>query len=285
MKLSAAAARFAPLLPILRCPLCGHAFALQNERSLLCGQGHCFDLNAKGYLHLAPGQGQPSAAYGAGLFQARAAVCDWGFFQPMADAVLRRLSALYAPDAAFTLLDAGCGEGYYAKAIARAFPNATVLGVDLSCDAVRLAAHGDSPARFAVADLKRLPLCDHCADVVLDVLTPADYSEFGRVLKPDGLLMKAVPDERHLQELRHAAGDALRTEAYSNAQVLALLQRRIDISDRESVLRTFDVPPEIAPSLLRMTPLTQRLDTASWPLPTRATLHMALLCGRCHAEE
>lgn len=281
MKLSAVAARFEPLLPLLGCPLCHGAFALAEQRSLLCPEGHCFDLNAKGYLNLAPAQGQPGAAYDAELFAARAAVCRWGFFAPMADAILRALRAAYPADAPLTVLDAGCGEGYYAKAIAAAYPNAVVLGVDLSRDAVRLAALGESRARFVVADLKRLPLRDHCADVLLDVLTPADYGEFARVLKPEGLLVKAMPDSQHLHEIRQSAGDALRAEAYTNERVLELLERHIAPTYRENVLATRDVPPDIAPALLRMTPLTQRLDVAALPPPSRITLHMALVCGHC----
>lgn len=285
MKLSAVAARFEPLLPHLRCPLCGGAFTLPEQRSLLCRQGHCFDLNTKGYVNLAPAQGQPGAAYDAALFAARATVCEWGFFAPVAEAVLRQLRAVYPPDAPLTVLDAGCGEGFYCKAVARAFPNATVLGVDLSRDAIRLAARGESGARFAVADLTRLPLRDHCADVLLDVLTPADYREFARVLKPEGLLIKAAPGEQHLREIRQSAASSLRRATHSSDPVRNLLRRHVRLTAQESVLCTRDVPPDIAPALLRMTPLTQRLDVETLPPPERITLHMELLVGHCDENE
>ena len=46
-------------------------------------------------------------------------------------------SALFASP---IVLDAGCGEGYYTRALCDAIPNATVIGVDLSRDAIIAAA-------------------------------------------------------------------------------------------------------------------------------------------------
>lgn len=57
-----------------------------------------------------------------------------------------------------------------------------------------------SGAPWFVADLKRLPVQNAAADVVLNVFSPADYGEFRRVLTPDGELLKVVPGPDYLLE-------------------------------------------------------------------------------------
>ena len=179
---------------LLRCPLCGGAFS-KKDNSLVCGKRHCYDIARQGYVNFVPGQ--KDMFYKKELFEARAAVFAAGIYAP----VVARLSDVlsrYAPGENPVIVDAGCGEGYYTKAVCpeRAM---TRIGFDLSKDAVKLAARGKKTAAFFAADLKRIPLADGCADAVLDIFTPADYSEFKRILKPDGVLIKLAPRSGYLR--------------------------------------------------------------------------------------
>ena len=96
-----------------------------------------------------------------------------------------------------TLLDAGCGEGYLSRLLARR--GARVVGVDRSRALIRSAAEHaprTGTARFVLADIRALPLpsgrfdgvvCNHSLNEMRDP-RPA-LSEFARVLQPAGKLI------------------------------------------------------------------------------------------------
>ena len=155
-----------------------------------------------------------------------------------------------------TLVDAGCGEGYYARAVQARFPAARVIGLDLNRDAVALAARSAEHGGWFVADLKHLPVRSGAADVVLNVFSPADYAEFRRVLAPDGELIKIVPGPDYLREVREAVAGYLRGGAYDNASVLAHLKAHADILSEAPVHSVASLTREASHDFLRMTPLT-----------------------------
>ena len=154
------------------------------------------------------------------------------------------------------LLDAGCGEGYYTRALAARFPNIAAMGLDLSRDAIQHAARSATQINWFVADLTRLPVADGTVDALIDVLTPADYAEFARVLKPEGVLIKVVPAEDYLGEVRGAVAAHLRSGAFSNARVLAHLSAHADLLSQTTVRHTLPVTAAQAQAFLRMTPMT-----------------------------
>lgn len=97
-----------------------------------------------------------------------------------------------------TILDAGCGEGYLSRALAKA--GATVTGIDLSAPlivAAKAAVPADGmPVRFDVGSLYDLPYKDNGFDVVVcnhainDLREPGTaIREFARVLRPAGRLV------------------------------------------------------------------------------------------------
>ncbi len=268
-----------PQLHRLCCPRCGQPFAM-DVSSLRCSNGHCYDLSAKGYVNLAPQHNQSKEKYDADLFASRSRVLEDGFYQPVADAVSDMLKTRYA-SSPFTLLDAGCGEGYYSRLLAERFSSASVIGVDLSRDGIIAAARKPGRALWLVADLKQLPLTDHQTDCVLDVFTPANYQEFARVLKPEGELIKVIPDADYLCEIRSAFQPYLLKEGYSNQQVLDHLERHCQILEQVIIRKTFPLTPEQSRCFLRMTPMgfsvprEQLADT----LLDQITLHLRVL--RC----
>lgn len=94
-----------------------------------------------------------------------------------------------------TVLDAGCGEGYLSRILARR--GATVTGVDSSgklIEAARTQSHTDGlPISFDVASVDELPYADNTFDLVVcnhlvnDLYDPSKaIGEFARILHDDG---------------------------------------------------------------------------------------------------
>ena len=280
MKPAVLAQKLAPLMPVLRCPRCQTAFEL-NGASLVCQNRHCYDLSKRGYVNLAPSHDQSTEKYDAELFDSRRLVFEHGFYHPIADAI-----ASWLDDKPLTVLDAGCGEGYYARLLAGRFPQAQLIGLDISRDAITAAAREPGRANWLVADLKRLPVADHSADVLLDVLTPADYAEFRRVLKPDGLMLKVVPGADYLCEVRTAVAPWLRSgETYDNTRVIEHMKEHANLLEEREVRMTRPLTAEESHAFLRMTPMTfsvpdEVLDTL---VLSHITIHMHVF--KCRMRE
>jgi cyclopropane fatty-acyl-phospholipid synthase-like methyltransferase len=101
----------------------------------------------------------------------------------------------------YRILDAGCGVGGPAMAMAMAYPNACIHGVTLSAVQVhigrKLVGDADLLGRVTLgrADFHHLPFVDCCFDVVLFLEScgyspnrPALFAEAARVLRPGGRL-------------------------------------------------------------------------------------------------
>ena len=261
---------------LLRCPLCGGAFS-RKENSFVCDKRHTYDIARQGYVNFVPGQKE--MFYKKELFESRAKVFEAGVYAP----VVERLSEAirrYVQTENAVLLDAGCGEGYYTKAVCPE-RELTRIGFDLSKDAVKLAAKGPKTASFFAADLKHIPLRDHSVDVLLDIFTPANYSEFARVLAPGGFVMKLAPRSGYLRELRALAGDRLRHQEYDGSDVERYAHEKMDIAEQEVITYTLDVAQETAYHLARMTPMLAGVDVDALDLSgiTQITIDETLYIG------
>lgn len=192
-------------------------------------------------MHFLP-NANPSR-YGAELFEARRRILNGGFYDRVIDALQKAM-----PSDASVVLDAGCGDGTFTKALAKG----TTIGLDLSKDAVLLAARGGGPILWTVGDLTRLPLRSGCVDVVLNLFSPAHYAEFRRVLKQNGLLLKLVPQSSYLVEIRTLLG----LPPYSNETVVSHLKEHFRLLDCIRITETFPLSETQARDFLAMTPLT-----------------------------
>ena len=261
---------------LLRCPLCGGAFS-RKDNSLVCEKRHTYDIARQGYVNFVPGQKE--MFYKKELFESRAKVFEAGVYAPVVERLSEAINRL-VPTQKPVLLDAGCGEGYYTKAVC---PGREIerIGFDLSKDAVKLAARGPKTAMFFAADLKNIPVKDHCAHVLLDIFTPANYSEFARVLVPDGLVMKLAPRSGYLKELRTLAGDRLRHQEYDGGDVERYVHEKMNVIAQEAITYTIPVVQETAYHLARMTPMLAGIDVDALDLSgvTQITVDETLYIG------
>ena len=280
MKIERIAALYTPGVPRMQCPLCHRSLALDAPgHSLRCEGGHCFALSAKGYVNFVPNQAQRQTKYDKALFESRGRILAQGFYAPVADA-LRTLAAQYAPGP--LLLDAGCGEGYYTRFLSQggAFEPA---GMDLEKEAVALACHGGAVAPFLAADLNHLPFASGSLHAVLNILTPACYPEFQRVLAPGGVVLKVIPGEDYLREIRTGLGGA---SGYSNARVVRHFEESLQTLHRARLRYTRPLSPPQAADFLRMTPLSfsgsaQRIAPEALP---QITIDLEVLVGKPFCE-
>jgi len=197
-----------------------------------CASGHSFDIAAQGYTHLLPVQHKRSLDPGdsKAMIQARQRFLAAGHYQPIADAVSQMVLAHGAPHNTLQCLDAGCGEGFYLRALvsaARAHADTrpsdglsragaveplSIVGVDISKWAIVAAAKQDKQSTWLVASNANLPIQSGSLDVVLCMFGFPVYAEFARVLKPGGLLLQVDAGPDHLRELRSLIYPTLRAE-------------------------------------------------------------------------
>jgi 23S rRNA (guanine745-N1)-methyltransferase len=269
---------------ILLCPLCRAPLRLTGDLSVGCPQGHRFDLPKNGCVNLT-GQKRRRRLYDAPLFESRRRMLEAGVYEKAARFLAAQLYARGgSEDPDFRLLDAGCGEGYFthymitAMAAVADAEKPRAYGLDLSWEAVALATDRDADVLWMVGDVARMPLKDHCVNTLLNILTPAAYDEFRRVLKPDGLLIKVLPGAGHLSELRalteHAASRDRADEclAYARSHMKILAQHTV--RDRIPFLRAQRA------DFLAMTPLTAgRAVREDVPYPPFVTVHLEILAG------
>ncbi len=242
------------ILDMLRCPICGAAMEVRVDSgaSLVCSGArvHCYDFARGGYVNLsAPGKSAGGDSKEA--VHSRSAFLDLGYYATVAEA-LAELCAQYVPSKG-TVIDAGCGEGYYSAFLAR--KDFSVFGADLSKFAVdsaskRLSREQLDNSFFATSSVFELPINDKSADAVINVFAPCAESEFSRVLKTDGILLVAWAGERHLWGLKNAIYDTTRenTERADLPQsMIKVCDRRIsytiDIDGNDGIMNLFSMTP------------------------------------------
>lgn len=184
------------------CPHCRlPLLASPGAAALACANRHSFDRAREGYCNLLPAHHKrtPNPGDDPRMVAARRRVHGADAYRPLADALVSELAVL-APAGA--ILDLGCGEGYYCKALAAGLPGCSLYGVDISRAAVRLAARACREADFAVASAYRLPLADDSLGAIVRVFAPSDDREVVRTLRPGGYYLEVSPAPGHLREVR-----------------------------------------------------------------------------------
>ena len=261
------------------CPICQENLTLV-ESSLKCSNRHSFDLAKFGYVNLAP-QIKQSANYDKENFQNRQEILEAGFYQ----AILEGISDLLATKpSAKTVLDIGCGEGFYSRKLQESHSDKTFYAFDISKDSVQIAAKSEPnwAVNWFVGDLARLPIKDASMDILLDIFSPANYGEFRRVLSKDGILIKVIPTENHLKEIRQMVKDQLTKKDYSNQDIKQHFQEHFSIQSHQIASLTKHITTEQRQELLSMTPLLFHVDQTKidWSQLTEITIEAEILIGK-----
>ena len=189
------------MLPLYLCPKCKKTL-YTSDKSYVCENKHSYDIASEGYVNLFSGkiQGGDSKE----MCRARRDFLAEQYYAPLAD----KLSEIVKRIEAQSIVDMGCGEGFYDRQILKE-TNATVCGIDLSKEAVRLAAKAgkreeENKSKFCVASIFEMPFADNSFDAALSVFAPVPYEEARRVLKKNGKMIVVTPGKNHLDGLKAA---------------------------------------------------------------------------------
>ncbi|MEZ9832682.1 23S rRNA (guanine(745)-N(1))-methyltransferase [Vibrio breoganii] len=243
---------------IYACPLCSQPLALES-RTFKCPNNHMFDKAKEGYVNLMPAHHKHSKNPGDSkeMMQARRIFLESGHYQnlqqQLASTVNKCVEGIKAP----TVLDIGCGEGYYTNEIALTLTDdAEVYGLDISKVAVRYASKRYANCHFSVASSYKLPFSDNSLDVIVKVYAPSKQEELLRCLKPNGLLITVTPGARHLYQLRERIYQEVRLHEEEADEFAGL-----ELVEQTKLNYQMQLEKGLAFELLQMTPFAWKAST------------------------
>jgi 23S rRNA (guanine745-N1)-methyltransferase len=257
-----------PVLPLLRCPSCGEELS-PGDGALRCPQRHSFDVARHGYVGLLTGARATSGDDGP-MARARREFLAAGRYAPIRRAVadLATEADLATgrtgrPGRPATVVDVGCGTGYYLAGVLDALPDAVGLGLDTSAHALRAAAKAHERAAAATWDVFRpFPIASEQVDVVLDVFAPRNPAEFHRVLRPSGVLVVVRPFGGHLAELRRQVTQMVTVDPDKERRLHQALDPYFETARTVQVEYTTPLTPREAVDLVLMTPSARHVTEA-----------------------
>lgn len=249
---------------LLKCPLCHSHMLLRASSTLVCKQNHhSFDIARQGYVNVLTRA--VKSQYSKKLFLARSdLLVNSDFFGPLTSALIDVIEVNMSPQIIanhpFIILDSGCGEGSHLTAVCEFLKKKTEqeilgVGIDLSKEGIMLASRKSDREMWLVADLANVPFMDQQVHVILNILSPANYAEFHRLLRDDGLVIKVVPRPKYLQELRQYFYAKDKQNPYSNVETVTHFKRHFSYVKQVSIQYTRIIEQDDLKSLVNMTPL------------------------------
>jgi len=196
----------------------------REQRRLLCPRGHSFDVARTGYVNLLQPQDRRSNQPGdtVAAVTGRRRLHDTGATGPLLQAV----ADILTPSPSDTVLDAGCGDGFYLGTLAGQ-TGFSAHGVDISVPAIDTAARRYPGCEWIVANADRfVPYADRSFSIVMSITARMNASEFRRVLRDDGRLLVALAAPDDLIELRGAGRDRVARTVETFADGFTLVDRR-----------------------------------------------------------
>lgn len=232
---------------ILMCPVCRQSLDL-NEKTWRCGQGHSYDVAKQGYVNLHVVQHKHSKNPGdtPESVDARRAFLQGGYYQPLQHAVVALLKQLDVK----TVLDIGCGEGYYTSAMQQVVEQC--VGVDIAKNAVQRAAKLNTEVTWVVGTGATLPVLDQSMDACTSLFSPIPQAEIARILKDDGYLIVVTPASEHLYAMREALFEQV--NPHIPEKFVEQLQDLFELKQEQIINAPFVLDQQALKNLIAMTP-------------------------------
>lgn len=250
------------------CPICHSRFFI-NESSLVCRNHHTFDIAKQGYVNLL--HHTVKTNYDNSLFIARRKIINETIFfeklhRALTNVVIKNIHLLHH-DRPLIILDAGCGEGSHLIQIRNKLSEvqqSTIgIGIDIAKEGIIEATKNNEENVWFVADLANLPFAKEKIDIILNILSPANYAQFNRVLNETGFIIKVIPRHDYLKEIRDFFPNQNKKERNSNEKIVQLFSTKHQTVTRKNVRYEVELNNQELHSLVQMTPLTWNLSHTS----------------------
>lgn len=237
---------------LLKCPVCGMPLE-RDENSFYCENRHCYDCAKSGYVNLLQSNTSSEKRHGDDklMLISRRNFLEKGYFSILCKAIVSEIA-----DCSFgsiDLCDVGCGEGWYLEQIINSplisGKSLSAYALDISKSACEMTAKRLKTVTAVVAGMNRLPFSDGSLNVITSIFAPLDYNESARVLKNDGVIIKAIPLQKHLMSLKEKVYD----KAYENKVELSCPDGFI-MSDYKEIKSTAVLGNNELTDLFKMTP-------------------------------
>ncbi|MGV6850888.1 MAG: putative RNA methyltransferase [bacterium] len=243
----------------LICPL-DKELLIRHDGAWVCKNRHHFDIAKQGYVNLLNVQHKKSKQPGDSkeMVAARRDFLNAHYYQPLADKIVDFMLAEERASTLISVLDAGCGEGYYLDYLesqrSAAGAQGEYIGVDISKWAVLAAAKRSRNCRWFVASNRQLPFPDASFDWIVCGFGFPVWNEFYRLLKPEGKVLLLDPADGHLGRLKSIiyprCAESVKSEAGED-KAKAQFEHQL----QENVKFQFELTSNIQMSnLLKMTP-------------------------------
>ena len=259
-------------LELFRCPVCESSFESVKDHQITCSNSHAFDLSKKGTLHflLKPSKSE----YTRPMLLSRQRIAKMGFWQPMLDTLYQLVESKEG-----IALDVGCGEGAHSAYLKEKGLSGPVIAFDISKEGVNLGAATYEEIFFLVADLAQSPFATGQFDTIINILSPSNYEEFDRLLQQGGQVIKVIPGEDYLKELRLI--QKKENQSYSNQQVIDKFRTHYPEMSEHPVRYTVELSEEKIKDFLDMTPLGWHLEANAEDRESlhQITVDMVILTG------
>lgn len=285
-KIEKAKRLFTKNIEIFRCPICNENMNVNDKNSLICNHKHCFDISKKGYVNLV--NKSNNKIYDKNLFESRNKIYNSGLYHVLTMELMKILDEYTLHEDENYILDAGCGEGYYLNEIyknQKLSNKCDFIGIDISKEGINIATMKGNDIIWCISDLANLPFKDGKFDIILNILSPANYKEFTRVLNNEGIVIKVIPESDYLKEIRDEIGDQIKSSNYSNKNVIEVFKKHLNMVSEKKLNYKFNIDPLNLENLIKMTPLTSKLsneqvDALAKADITEITIDLKILVGR-----
>jgi 23S rRNA (guanine745-N1)-methyltransferase len=193
----------------LACPLDGTPLNM-SEKELFCANGHSFDIARQGYVNLFPVQHKKTRDPGDSkeMVAARSRFLESAAYLRIAEILDQVALSIIPNKVKYSVLDAGCGEGYYLEQLYRSLSQngkekeVSLVGLDVSKWAILAAAKRNAAVTWVVGSNKIPPLLPDSVDLIICAFGFPFFDSFKKVLRPGGRLILADAGPDHLMELR-----------------------------------------------------------------------------------
>lgn len=258
---------------LFSCPICNEAMKVSDDGNVYCNNKHTFTIAKQGYVNFMTKNAY--SKYSKSLFESRKKIIDSGLYNELHNKLVEIIG-----DTVHTILDTGCGEGSHLVRICDSLQqNVVAAGIDIAKEGIITAAKYYEEKIWCVGDLANSPFKEQSFDIILNILSPANYDEFKRLLKNNGKVIKVVPQTNYLIELRKQIFAKSQKEDYSNDQTVTRFYEQFSKVTKHQITYKVPINSEMIPYLYEMTPLGWHVEQINNVTLQEITIDVDILVG------